>query len=74
MGCSESIFVDKSTIDFPIFLLFLNTKFPIFLFYWATTPLDNLKDYSSFLPISNVKFVAKAIEKAVAFKTYPTAT
>ena len=32
-------------------------------------PLDTPKDFSSFLPISNVKFVAKAIEKAVAFKT-----
>ena len=30
MGCREAIFVDKSTIDFPIFLLFFNTKFPIF--------------------------------------------
>ena len=27
MGCRESIFFDKSTIDFPIFLLFFNTKF-----------------------------------------------
>ena len=32
-------------------------------------PLDTLKDFSSFLPISNVKCVAKAIEKALAFKT-----
>ena len=34
MGCREAIFVDKSTIDFPIFLLFFNTNvsfyFPIF--------------------------------------------
>ena len=30
MGCRETIFVDESTIDFPIFLLFFNTKFPIF--------------------------------------------
>ena len=30
MWCRESIFVEKSTIDFPIFLLFFNTKFPIF--------------------------------------------
>ena len=30
MGCREAIFVDKSTNDFPIFLLFFNTKFPIF--------------------------------------------
>ena len=30
MGCREAIFVDKSTIDFPIFLLFFNTKFPFF--------------------------------------------
>ena len=30
MGCREAIFVDESTIDFPIFLLFFNTKFPIF--------------------------------------------
>ena len=30
MGCRESILVEKSTIDFPIFLLFFNTKFPIF--------------------------------------------
>ena len=30
MGCSESVVVDKSIIDFPIFLLFFNTKFPIF--------------------------------------------
>ena len=26
----EAIFVDKSTFDFPIFLLFFNAKFPIF--------------------------------------------
>ena len=32
MRCREAIFVDKSTIDFPIFLLFFNTKFPIFPF------------------------------------------
>ena len=42
MGCSETIFVDETTIDFPIFLLFfeykvsyfsyfLNPEFPIFL-------------------------------------------
>ena len=30
MECRESILVEKSTIDFPIFLLFFNTKFPIF--------------------------------------------
>ena len=30
MWCRESIFVEKSTIDFPNFLLFFNTKFPIF--------------------------------------------
>ena len=30
MGCREAIFVDKSTFDFPIFLLFFNAKFPIF--------------------------------------------
>ena len=30
MRCREAIYVDESTIDFPIFLLFLNTKFPIF--------------------------------------------
>ena len=30
MGSREAIYVDKSTIDFPIFLLFFNTKFPIF--------------------------------------------
>ena len=30
MGCGEAIYVDESTIDFPIFLLFFNTKFPIF--------------------------------------------
>ena len=30
MGCREAIYVDESTIDFPIFLLFFNTKFPIF--------------------------------------------
>ena len=53
MGCREAIFVDKSTIDFPIFLLFFNTKFPffscflypefpIFLFFWATMLLDTL--------------------------------
>ena len=29
MGCREAIFVDETTIDFPIFLLFLCTKFPI---------------------------------------------
>ena len=33
MGCREAIFVDKSTFDFPIFLLFFNAKFPIFLFF-----------------------------------------
>ena len=32
MRCREAIFVDKSTINFPIFLLFFNTKFPIFPF------------------------------------------
>ena len=32
MRCREAIFVDKSTIDFPMFLLFFNTKFPIFPF------------------------------------------
>ena len=30
MGCGEATFVNKSTIDFPIFLLFFDTKFPIF--------------------------------------------
>ena len=30
MSCREAIFVDESTIDFPIFPLFFNTKFPIF--------------------------------------------
>ena len=30
MECREAIFVDKSTFDFPIFLLFFNAKFPIF--------------------------------------------
>ena len=30
MGYREAIFVDKSTFDFPIFLLFFNAKFPIF--------------------------------------------
>ena len=30
MRCKEAIFVDKSTINFPIFLLIFNTKFPIF--------------------------------------------
>ena len=30
MGCREAIFVNKSTFDFPIFLLFFNAKFPIF--------------------------------------------
>ena len=30
MRCREAIFVDESTFDFPIFLLFFNTKFPIF--------------------------------------------
>ena len=30
MGCSETIFVEESIIDFPIFLLFFNTSFPIF--------------------------------------------
>ena len=38
---TETIFVDESTIDFPIFLLFFNTKFPIFLFFWASMALDN---------------------------------
>ena len=56
MGCREAIFADESTIDFPIFLLFFNTEFPIiqyfsyflnpefpiFLFVWATMPLDIL--------------------------------
>ena len=37
MECREAIYVDESTIDFPIFLLFflfsnfLNPEFPIFL-------------------------------------------
>ena len=30
MGCSETIFVGESIIDFPSFLLFFNTSFPIF--------------------------------------------
>ena len=30
VGCREAIYVEESTIDFPIFLLFFNTKFPIF--------------------------------------------
>ena len=30
MGCREAIFINKSTINFPIFLLFFKTKFPIF--------------------------------------------
>ena len=30
MRCREAIFVDESTIDFPIFLLFFNKEFPIF--------------------------------------------
>ena len=30
MWCRDSIFVEKSTIDFPIFLLLFNTKLPIF--------------------------------------------
>ena len=30
MGCRKTAFVDESTIDFPIFLLFFNTKSPIF--------------------------------------------
>ena len=29
MGCREAIFVDESSIDFPIFVLFFNTKFSI---------------------------------------------
>ena len=78
MGCSESIFVDKrlSIIDFPIFLLFFNTKFPIFsilnfLFSYffeqpcCWTPWRILAAF----PFSNLKFVAEAFEKVVAFKT-----
>ena len=53
VGCREAIFVDKSTIDFPIFSYFFNTKFPVFpissilsfrfsYFFWATMPLDTL--------------------------------
>ena len=30
MGCREAIFINKSTINFPIFLLSFSTKFPIF--------------------------------------------
>ena len=30
MGYGEDIFVEESTIDFPIFLLFFNANFPIF--------------------------------------------
>ena len=33
MGCREAIFVDKRTFDFPIFVLFFNAKFPIFLIF-----------------------------------------
>ena len=29
MGCREAIFVDESSIDFPIFVLFFDTKFSI---------------------------------------------
>ena len=54
MWCRESIFVEKSTIDFPFLLPFFNTKFPsfssffnpefpIFLIIWATMPLDTLR-------------------------------
>ena len=49
MGCREAIYVDESTIDFPIFLLFflfsnfLNPEFQIFLFFFlATLQLHNL--------------------------------
>ena len=55
MGCSETIFVDESIIDFPIFLLFFNTsfpsfpifsilsEFPVFLFFsYSTMMLDTL--------------------------------
>ena len=34
MRCREAIYVDEKTIDFPIFLLFFNTKFPIFPIFW----------------------------------------
>ena len=30
MSCREATFVNESTIDFPIFLLFFNTMYPIF--------------------------------------------
>ena len=34
MKCREAIYVNESTIDFPIFLLFFKTKFPIFPIFW----------------------------------------
>ena len=48
MGCGDAIYVDESTIDFPIFLLFFlfsnfpNPEFPIFLFFWASVQLHTL--------------------------------
>ena len=48
MGCREAIYVDESTIDFPIFLQFflfsnfLNPEFQIFLFFWATLQLHTV--------------------------------
>ena len=36
MGSSETVFVDESVIDFPIFVLFFYTKFPIFSQSWVS--------------------------------------
>ena len=43
MGCREAIYFEESTIDFPIFLLFFNTNFPIF-------PIRS-KSWVSYIPI-----------------------
>ena len=51
MGCRKTIFVNESSIDFPIFYhkisyfsYFLNPEFPIFLFFWPTLVLDTLQN------------------------------
>ena len=59
MSCREAIFVDKSTNDFPIFLLFFNLKFPIF-------PIFSILSFLFSYFLSN--YAAGHPEKAVAYQ------
>ena len=59
MRCWEAIYVNERTIDFPIFLLFFNTKFPIFPIFWILSFLFPifLSDQAAGHPVpDNFKF------------------